>query len=655
MVRKVIFGTIGWLLLSTSVFGQGHGFRFGEVRLSELSMNKYALDSSASALVLNEFGEAYFSEGYLYFEYHAKIKILTVDGLKYGDYHIPLRKRDSNKEEILGIEAQTSNLVNNKIENSPLNLKSVFYENTSKYANYAKFTLPNVVVGSVVEVKYKIKSPFILTFWPWEFQREIPKVYSEYWAKIQGNYQYSISLRGPFKLSKEESSIEHDCYTYGSSKADCSVLKFAMIDIPAFKEEEYMTAKSNFIAAINFELKEIKYFDGRVDKVTKEWADVEDELIRNEDFGSQIRKAKNLTEQVITGVINTDSSELYKAKRIFAWVRDNYSWNEEVRMQSEFGVKKAWESKVGSSADINFILLGFLQSAGLTANPVILSTRANGTPAASLFPVISDYNYVVAHVQIGDSFYLLDATNKNLPFGLLPIYCLNGDGRLLAKKKSAFIKLNTANGKLKKYSSIALSLNEDGSFSGKVQISYTDYEAAYKRNELGSSIDQSQIKKIQNQWKEAEIKNYAVENLLDKNKPLIEKFEIIIKEEEEKPKRIYFNPFLIDKWKENPFKSEERLYPVDFGAAVQQVLALTIQIPSNYSVDDFPKSITLGLPNNGGRYIFAASNTNNSIVLRNSLLLNNAIYTTNEYSSLKELFARMVQIQQTDLVFIRKD
>jgi hypothetical protein len=163
------------------------------------------------------------------------------------------------------------------------------------------------------------------------------------------------------------------------------------------------------------------------------------------------------------------------------------------------------------------------------------------------------------------------------------------------------------------------------------------------------------IKKIQNQWKEAEIKNYQVENLLDKNKPLIEKFEIILNKEEEKPKRIYFNPFLVDKWKENSFKSEERLYPVDFGAAIQQILSLTIQIPSNYTVDDFPKSVSLALPTDGGRYIFAASNSTNTIVLRNSLLLSKAIYNTTEYSSLKELFARMVQIHQTDLVFIRKD
>jgi len=655
MIRKVFLSIQVFLLVSTLVFGQNHGFKFGDVQLSELKMNKYSLDSSAAAVVLNEFGEAYFDEGFLIFEYHTKIKILTIDGLKLGNFEIPLRKRDSNKEEIYFIEAQTSNLIGDRTEKLLLNTKDVFYENTFKYANFAKFTLPKVMVGSVIEVKYTIKSPFILTFWPWEFQREIPKVYSEYWAKIQANYQYNISLRGPFKLAKEESSVEHDCYTFGTSKADCSLLKFAMKEVPAFKEEDYMTAKSNFIAAINFELKEIRYFDGRVDKVTKEWADVEDELMRHEDFGSQIKRAKNLAQDVLTGVVNTDSSEIYKAKKIYDWVRDNYAWNDEVRMYSEFGVKKAWESKVGNSADINFILLGFLQSAGLNANAVILSTRSNGTPASSLYPVLSDYNYVIVHVQIGDVFYLLDGNNKNMPFGMLPIYCLNGNGRLLAKKKSSFVDLTSKNGKQKKYSSFTLTLNESGTLSGNAQISYSDYEAVSRRKELMGLNESELLKNIQSEWKEIEIKNYKLENLDDKTKPLVEKFDVLIAADEDKPKRIYFNPFLVDKWKENPFKSEERYYPVDFGAALQQVVSLTIQVPNNYLIDDFPKSQSLALPAEGGRYLFAFNYSNNNVVLRSSLLLNKPIYASNEYHSLKELFARLVQIQQTDLVFIRKE
>jgi hypothetical protein len=638
-----------------SVSAQNNGFKFGEVRLAELEMKTYQPDSSAAALVLNEFGEAYFDEGKLNFEYHVKIKILTKDGLAYGDFKIPLRKREPNKDEVFSIEAETSNWNNGKIERYTLASKDVFYENTSRYGNYAKFTLPNVKVGSVIEVKYIIKTPFILNFWPWEFQREIPKLQSEFWAKIQGNSQYNISLRGFLKLTKNESSLENECFSFGSAKAGCSLFKFGMKDIPAFKEEDYMTAKSNFIAAVNFELKEIRYFDGRVDKVTKEWKDVEDELMQNNDFGSQIKKAKTLTEDIVKTVVNPDSTSLQNAKRIYGWVKNSFSWNDEVRMYSELGVKKAYESKVGNSADINLILLAAMQNAGLNANPVILSTRSNGTPASELYPVLSEYNYVIVRIMIGEATYLLDATDKFLPFGLLPIHCLNGSGRLLAKKDSNFTNLNAANGKRKKYSSFNLKLDEEGNLSGNVQISYSDYEAAARRKLLSGLNNEELTKHIQNEWKVVAVKNYLIENLQEIDKLFIEKFEIVIKSEEENPKRIYFNPFLQDKWTENPFKSSERLYPVDFGAPLQQIVSVSIKVPANYIIDDFPPSQSLALPAEGGRYIFAANKTENSIVMRNSVLLSKAVYNSNEYASLKELFARIVQIHQTDLVFLRKN
>jgi hypothetical protein len=55
-------------------------------------------------------------------------------------------------------------------------------------------------------------------------------------------------------------------------------MKVAMRNIPAFVEEDYMTARSNFLAAVHFELSEIVYFDGRTDKLTQEWKDAENEL-----------------------------------------------------------------------------------------------------------------------------------------------------------------------------------------------------------------------------------------------------------------------------------------------------------------------------------------------------------------------------------------
>lgn len=78
-------------------------FLFGEVTYRELDIKKYDSDTSAVAVVLNEFGEAYFEDANDYnllFEYHARIKILKTEGVSHGTFEIPLRKTSDDKEKI---------------------------------------------------------------------------------------------------------------------------------------------------------------------------------------------------------------------------------------------------------------------------------------------------------------------------------------------------------------------------------------------------------------------------------------------------------------------------------------------------------------------------------------------------------------------------
>src|SRR5690606_39843256 len=77
------------------------------------------------------------------------------------------------------------------VEKTDLDKKNIFNENTSKYVDLVKFALPNIKDGSVVEYSYELESPFIFNFRSWEFQWDIPKIYSEYVAIIPSIYNRS--------------------------------------------------------------------------------------------------------------------------------------------------------------------------------------------------------------------------------------------------------------------------------------------------------------------------------------------------------------------------------------------------------------------------------------------------------------------------------
>lgn len=637
-------------------------FPFGAVSLKELNMTTYTHDTSAVAVVLKEFGHAFIDNGddyNLVFRYHSRIKILKKNGIAQSDLEILLRKYGNRYEKLSELKASAFNVVDGKIVETPVEEKNIYLENRNKYWDAKKIAIPNVREGTVIEFSYMIASPFIINFRSWEFQSDIPKAESEYWASIPAVYLYNITLRGFLKLSKNESSIMKECLGSGKDprgmtfSADCSLMKLGMKNIPAFVEEDYMTAKKNFISAIHFELSEIRHIDGRIDKVTKEWKDAEQELRQSSQFGGQLRKGKEIGQE-ITKVIEGETDELAKAKKVYNFIRDWYVWNDTYGQYSEFGIRKAFEERKGNVGDINLSLIAGLRYAGLDAEPVILSTRGNGT-VVELHPVLTEFNYVIAKVKIGDKVYLADATAKYYPFGLLPERCLNGKGRVMTDRDSHWIDLKPdATGKTISHLSLVLGL--DGIMRGTLKTTYMGYDAVSRRSEINTySSHEEYINELKNTLSDLEIRGFGLEGIEDIEKPLIRTLDIELRAfDGESVSNFMLNPFLLDKWNTNPFKSKERLYPVDFGVPLERITIFSLEYPSEFEIVNIPEKVGLSLPDSGGRFLFVASNAGNRLSLNNSLAIRKTVFSSTEYHYLKELFDRILQVQNGELLFRKK-
>jgi len=637
---------------------QSGDFPFGGITYKELEMKKYEIDTSAIAVVLNEYGFASINENVsednrLFFEYHAKIKILKKEGLSKANFEYPLLKIGNDETIWLSLEATTYNRENGTIKESKFDPKNFFIEKgVTKNYNVVKFALPNVSVGSVIEIKYKTESPFFYNFHRWEFQDDVPKIHSEYWCRIPANWVYNIALRGFLRLNKNESGVVKDCFEVSSTnyKADCLLAKYAMNNIPSFVEEQFMTTKKNFLSAINFELSEIQRFDGRKIKYAEEWKDVDNKLRTHEDFGRQIKKAKSLMEDLLKPVIGTETDPLTKAKLIYAFVKKTFSWNENNGCYTELGVKKALDEKKGNVADINLSLVGALQSAGLDADPLLISTRDFGLPV-KIHPQRTGFNYVAARLKIGGEEFLLDATDDFLPFGVLPVRCLNDQGRVVSKTESGWINL-TSNQKNKTVVSMDMKWLPTEELKGSLIVQYSGYDALDQRKKIKGKSDSENLKELGKQFHDGEVENYKIENAEDLTIPLTEKIDLKFAAfENTGASTFYFNPFLLNRYEKNPFHSTERLYPVDLGAPIESNYLITIELPENILVDEAPKSSAFSLPNGGGRCFFNIAVTGKTVTAAFMMSLSRAIYTSEEYHYLKEFFSRVVQVQQSQFVF----
>jgi hypothetical protein len=641
------------------VIAQEEGnFPFGIEEGFHLAQTSYAKDSTADAYVIKEFGSAYISEREntgLVFTYHVKIKILSNKGLDQANIVIPLRRSESSMEIVRDIQATTTNLENGLPQHTSLEHNKIYTEKVTDYYERKKFTFPNVKVGSIIEYQYTIESPFIFNFRNWDFQSDIPKIESDYWAKIPGNYNYNIALFGFKKLDRQNAELIKDCFKIGTGVADCSLMKFGMKDIPAFVEEDYMTASKNFLSAIRFELMEVKYFDGRVQHITKTWQDIYRELKTDTDFGVQIKRHSELFKDQILKLQASNKNQKDLARGVYDLVKDWYRWDEYYGKYAEKGLKKAYETRTGNVGDINLALIGALQYAGINTDPVLVSTRENGVPT-KLFPVMSEFNYVIAKVNLDKESFLLDATDKDLPFGVLPFRCLNKEGRAIGKDSCYWVNL-TPNKKYKQLDYVKLKLDSTGNFTGKITIRTSDYQAFYRRKKIKEFASSDEyIENLDEKNPNLKIKNYTISNLDSLDSSLTEEYDVVIKAfDAMDSKTLSINPFIFNKTTENPFKLNERIYPIDFGAQKDFSTIFQLEIPENYEVKLLPTSVALRLPENSGKYVFKSDVLNsNLITVSEFFTIDKAEIPGSEYPYLKELYNKIVQSNKSNIIITKK-
>jgi len=135
---------------------------------------------------------------------------------------------------------------------------------------------------------------------------------------------------------------------------------------------------------------------------------------------------------------------------------------------------------------------------------------------------------------------------------------------------------------------------------------------------------------------------------------LVHKFDLEIDALDQLSDGFMFNPFLLDKIETNPFKLNERLYPVNFGTTQEQTIILNLTYPDTFILVEKPERNTLSIPGAGGKFLFEITDNGTKATMNYTLSLNKTIYSSGEYRYLKELYSRVIQVQNFDWLFKKK-
>lgn len=113
-----------------------------------------------------------------------------------------------------------------------------------------------------------------------------------------------------------------------------------------------------------------------------------------------------------------------------------------------------------------------LREAGVEANPVLVSTKANGIP---FFPTRSGFNYVVTGVNLGKGTVLLDASERYSLPNLLPERALNWQGRKIMKNGISFwVNLSLGVSSIEE-NTVNIKIDSEGSIEGMLRNKFEKF------------------------------------------------------------------------------------------------------------------------------------------------------------------------------------
>jgi len=618
--------------------------------MDDMKMTLYKPDSSAEAVVLVDYGEAYIqvnmAAAVMTFERHVRIKILKKEGTKWADAIIPLYRSGSSEEKVSQLKASTFNLENGKIVESKLSKDGIFKEKFNRNMVHQKFTMPDVKEGSVLDYSYKITSDFVTNFPNWQFQRTIPTRHSEYWAIIPDFFIFEKYMQGYVPVSSYD--VKPFNFTGYQAKGHHYISK----DVPAFKEEPHMTSDTDYLSKVNFALSHINFPSQPTQEIMGSWSKLNALLLEDEEFYGVI-KGSGFLRSTVQELTKDLEDPMAKITAIHNYVKNTIEWDG-YRDFYAANLKKILETKKGSSGDINLFLASMLEKAGFQVDMVLLSTRDHGF-IREQYPMVKQFNYTVCQVRLPGKTILLDATEKYLPVNVLPERCLNGQGLVISKTHHGWVPLDTKT-KAKTFVNAVVEVDGSGKLKTKLEFTRDGYDANKMRKEYAAKGQENYVKEFigGKEWKVQETKFL---NIADPGLPAKEVYEVEIADHASVAgDNIYLSPFLASQIQANPYKTESRVYPVDYGNLVEQVYLCQIKVPAGYILEETPESKIITLPGNTAKYIYNVSvaPSGDHLTITSSFQINRNIFLQQEYPNLREFYNQVVAKQAEQIVLKKK-
>lgn len=635
-----------WLVLPAYAQPEPEPLRWGKVPDAHLAMTSYPGDPEAHAVVLGDHGEARVErDGSIRFKRHRRVKILDEGGYDFADVSLTYNSED-NYQRVDKIQGQTFVLQpDGKVRRVTLDRGSIFTEDIGRDRKRVTFTLPALEPGAVVEFRYEVTTKSPLRMPDWYFQDEEPVLYSEFEMEHPTSLAYTIVTSGNpdfDEYSDQEKGLSFD--------GDVKRYRWVTTRVPALREERYMTTLDDYIQKLEIQLAEFYRPGIGAERVLKTWEQLTAELLDNVSFGRKLNASRTVRQEALA-VTDGLTSPQEKAEAIYDYVRSTVVWDGAYRTFADRDLRDVLQSKRGTSAEINLLLVALLREAGLPAAPAILSTRGHGRILRA-YPLVSQFNYTTAAVKRGGRWHLLDATDAVRPARLLPVRALNEQALVIAEAPE-WVAV-TPEGSTHEVA-VEAALQADGALVGTLRSEADGYGAVDARGLLREQSTMDYVTgHLLGDVPGIEIGEARLLEPEDPDGPVVIEASFTVPEYAQRAGNLMLvRPLMTMRTDENPFKLERRTYPVDFAHPFQTRYSASISLPEGYAVDEVPRDALLLLPVRGGAYERTVTAEGDTLHISASMQVRQTVYGPNLYGDMKRFFDNAVAADAETVVLVQ--
>lgn len=597
----------------------------------ELAMKDNPLSPGSSAMIL--YREMITVDPESSESHYMRIKVFTEAGRKWANVEIPYPK---GRFRITDVKARTVHA-----DGTIVNFEGQGFDKlvvkTKRVSFLAKtFTLPDVQVGSILEYRYTIRwDPNVLYATKWLVQHDL----------FTRKARFSVR---PYLAGYNFKGIPFLPISLGNlhQQSDGTV-ELEVQNVPGVAEEDYMPPSDEVRARVLF------YYTTQgqetADQFWKregtEWYEVV------EGFIGKRNRVQDAASSFASGA---DSPEA-KLRKLYARVQQirNLSYErskseaeqKQENLKDNQSVEDVLKHGYGYRSEINRLFVALARASGFEATVVRIAERDDNFFHHEFLDA-SQLTGEVALVRQGAQDLYLDPGTPHCPFGLLAWEKTGVKGIKLDKDGGAFVLTpNPAATEALEQRRATVRLDEDGTLTGALQITYNGQEALAHRLDAMDTDEAGRRKAIEDEIKgllpsTAELKLGNINGLEASEGPVTVEATVEISGFGTSTGRRLLLPLALFQFNNrHPFSYAQRTNPVYFRYPFEEKDEVDLEIPAGSQVESLPAPREAQAA--FGDYEVSRDQQANHVRLHRHLLIGGVLFKTVYYEALRGFYEKV--------------